>query len=127
MQRKEKVPGFGHRVYRTEDPRATHLRRMSKELGERSGNVRWFDISQRIESVMKAEKEINANVDFYSASTYYLLGIPISLFTPIFAVSRVAGWTAHILEQYENNRLIRPRADYIGPEYPQSFIPLDGR
>ena len=127
LQRKEKVPGFGHRVYRTEDPRATHLRRMSKELGERSGNVRWFDISQRIESVMKAEKEINANVDFYSASTYYLLGIPISLFTPIFAVSRVAGWTAHILEQYENNRLIRPRADYIGPEYPQSFIPLDGR
>ena len=127
LHKKDKIPGFGHRVYRTEDPRATHLRRMSKEVGERTGDTRWFEMSQRIEAVMKAEKQIDANVDFYSASTYYLLGIPISLFTPIFAVSRVAGWTAHVLEQYANNRLIRPRAEYIGPEYPQPFATLDAR
>ena len=127
LQKKDKIPGFGHRVYRTEDPRATHLRRMSQEVGERTGDTRWFEMSQRIEAVMKAEKQIDANVDFYSASTYYLLGIPISLFTPIFAVSRVAGWTAHVLEQYANNRLIRPRAEYIGPEYPQPFATLDAR
>lgn len=127
LRKKEKVPGFGHRVYRTEDPRATHLRRMSREVGERVGNTRWFEMSQRIEGVMKAEKQIDANVDFYSASTYYLLGIPIALFTPIFAVSRVSGWTAHVLEQYANNRLIRPRAEYVGPEYPQPFVPLDSR
>ena len=127
LQRKDKVPGFGHRVYRTEDPRATHLRRMSREVGERTGKLRWFEICQRIEAVMQTEKQIDANVDFYSASTYYLLGIPIALFTPIFAVSRVSGWTAHALEQYANNRLIRPRAEYIGPEYPQPFVPLDDR
>jgi citrate synthase len=127
LQRKEKVPGFGHRVYRTEDPRATHLRRMSEELGERTGQTSWFAMSKRIEAVMKEEKQIDANVDFYSASTYYMLGIPIDLFTPIFAVSRVSGWTAHVLEQYANNRLIRPRAEYIGPEYPQPFVPLERR
>ena len=127
LARKERVAGFGHRVYRTADPRATHLRRMSREVGERVGNMRWFEISQRIEALMKEEKQIEANVDFYSASTYYLLGIPIELFTPIFAVSRMAGWTAHVLEQYANNRLIRPRAEYIGPEYPQTFVPLDDR
>ena len=127
LERKVKVPGFGHRVYRTEDPRATHLRRMSKELGQRSGRARWFEISQRIEAVMKEDKQINANVDFYSASTYYQLGIPIELFTPIFAGSRVSGWTAHILEQYTNNRLIRPRSEYIGPPYPQTFVALDQR
>ena len=127
LARKVKIPGFGHRVYRTEDPRATHLRRMSKDLGERSGNRRWFEMSQRIEQTVKAEKKLNPNVDFYSASTYYTLGIPIDLFTPIFAVSRVSGWTAHCLEQYANNRLIRPRTDYIGPQYPQTFVPLDQR
>ena len=127
LARKVKVPGFGHRVYRTEDPRATHLRRMSREVGERTGRTRWFELSQRIESLMKDEKQIDANVDFYSASTYALLGIPMDLFTPIFAVSRVAGWTAHVLEQYSNNRLIRPRAEYIGPPYTQSFIPLSDR
>ena len=127
LARKVKVPGFGHRVYRTEDPRATHLRRMSKEIGERSGNTRWYDMSRRIEALMKAETKIDANVDFYSASTYYMLGIPIELFTPVFAVSRIAGWTAHVLEQYANNRLIRPRAEYVGPEYPQAFTPLDRR
>ena len=127
LARKEKVPGFGHRVYRTEDPRATHLRAMSREVGERVGNTRWFEMSQRIEALMKKEKRIDANVDFYSASTYYLLGIPVDLFTPIFAVSRIAGWLAHVLEQYENNRLIRPRAEYIGPEYPKPFVRLDDR
>jgi citrate synthase len=127
LARKEKIPGFGHRVYTTEDPRATHLRRMSKELGQRAGNLRWFEMSQKIEALVKGEKKLNPNVDFYSASTYYMLGIPIDLFTPIFAVSRVSGWTAHVLEQYTNNRLIRPRADYTGPTYPQTFIPLDRR
>jgi citrate synthase len=127
LAKKIKIPGFGHRVYRTEDPRATHLRRMSKELGERVGNTRWFEMTQRNERLDKAEKKLNPNVDFYSASTYYTLGIPIDLFTPIFAVSRVSGWTAHCLEQYANNRLIRPRTDYIGPHYPQTLLPLDQR
>jgi citrate synthase len=127
LAKKIKIPGFGHRVYHTEDPRATHLRRMSKELGERAGNTRWFEMSQRIENLVKAEKKLNPNVDFYSASTYYTLGIPIDLFTPIFAVSRISGWTAHCLEQYANNRLIRPRTDYIGPEYPQTVLPLEQR
>jgi len=127
LARKIKIPGFGHRVYHTEDPRATHLRRMSKELGERAGNTRWFEMSQRIENVVKGEKKLNPNVDFYSASTYYTLGIPIDLFTPIFAVSRISGWTAHCLEQYANNRLIRPRTDYIGPPYPQPVLPIEQR
>jgi citrate synthase len=127
LARKEKIPGFGHRVYRTEDPRATHLRQMSRELGKRSGNTSWFDMSQRIEALVKSEKKLNPNVDFYSASVYYALGIPIDLYTPIFAVSRMSGWTAHVLEQYANNRLIRPRADYTGPTYPQRFVPVDQR
>jgi citrate synthase len=127
LARKVKIPGFGHRVYRTEDPRATHLRRMSKELGERAGNTRWFEMSQRIEKLVTGEKKLYPNVDFYSASTYYTLGIAIDLYTPIFAVSRISGWTAHCLEQYANNRLIRPRTDYIGPEYPQTFLPLEQR
>jgi citrate synthase len=127
FEKKIKIPGFGHRVYRTEDPRATHLRNMSKEIGEKAGNVRWYEMSRRIESLVTSEKKLYANVDFYSASTYYMLGIPIDLFTPIFAVSRVAGWTAHCLEQYANNRLIRPRTDYVGPPYPQTFLPLDQR
>jgi citrate synthase len=127
LARKEKIPGFGHRVYHTEDPRATHLRQMSRELGERVGQPGWYEMSQRIEALVKAEKNLNPNVDFYSASTYHALGIPIDLFTPIFAVSRVSGWTAHVLEQFANNRLIRPRAEYVGPEYPQRVQPLDAR
>jgi len=125
--RKEKIPGFGHRVYRTEDPRATHLRQMSQELGKRAGNTAWYDMSQRIEALVKAEKKLNPNVDFYSASTYYTLGIPIDLYTPIFAVSRMSGWTAHILEQYSNNRLIRPRAEYIGPAPDLKWVPVSQR
>ena len=127
LARKEKIPGFGHRVYHTEDPRATHLRQMSRDLGQRAGQPQWYEMSQRIEALMKAEKKLNPNVDFYSASTYYALGIPIELFTPIFAVSRISGWTAHVLEQYANNRLIRPRAEYIGPEYPQRYVPVEAR
>jgi citrate synthase len=127
LARKEKIPGFGHRVYHTEDPRATHLREMSRDLGQRAGQPIWFEMSKRIEALVKAEKKLYANVDFYSASTYHSLGIDIDLFTPIFAVSRISGWTAHVLEQYANNRLIRPRADYVGPEYPQRYQPLDAR
>jgi citrate synthase len=127
LARKEKIPGFGHRVYKTEDPRATHLRQMSRELGRRGGSTAWFDMSQRIEALVKGEKKLNPNVDFYSASVYYSLGIPIDLYTPIFAVSRISGWSAHVLEQYANNRLIRPRADYTGPSYPQRFVPLENR
>jgi citrate synthase len=127
LARKEKIPAFGHRVYRTEDPRATHLRRFSRALGELRGEPQWFDMTQRIEAVVKAEKKLNANVDLYSASTFYALGIPIDLYTPVFAVSRVSGWTAHVLEQYANNRLIRPRAEYIGPSYPQPYVPIEDR
>jgi len=124
---KKKIPGFGHRVYRTEDPRATHLRRMSKEACERAGQSKWFEMSARIEEIVKTEKKINANVDFYSASTYYVSGMPIDLFTPFFAVSRMSGWTAHILEQYANNRLIRPRAEYAGPAPDLKWVPLSQR
>jgi citrate synthase len=127
LTRKEKVPGFGHRVYKTEDPRATHLRQMSRDLGKRAGSTAWFDMTQRNDALVKGENKLNPNVDFYSASTYYTLDIPIDLYTPIFAVSRMSGWTAHILEQYANNRLIRPRADYTGPTYPQRFVPLEQR
>jgi citrate synthase len=127
LARKEKIPGFGHRVYHTEDPRATHLRQMSRDLGQRTGEPAWFEMSERIEAFVKSEKKLNANVDFYSASTYHSLGIETDLFTPIFAVSRISGWTAHVLEQYANNRLIRPRAEYIGPEYPQRYVPVESR
>ncbi len=127
LARKEKIPGFGHRVYHTMDPRAVHLRQMSRDLGRRVGQPQWFDMSERIEAVVKSEKKLNPNVDFYSASTYHALGIPTGLFTPIFAVSRCAGWTAHVLEQLSNNRLIRPRAEYTGPPVPQPWIPLDAR
>ncbi len=127
LAEKKKISGFGHRVYHTEDPRATHLRRMSEELGEADGNPKWFRMSRAIELFVKDSKKLNANVDFYSASTYTTLGIPIDLFTPIFAVSRVAGWAAHVLEQLDDNRLIRPRAEYTGPEYPAPYLPLPER
>jgi citrate synthase len=127
LAQKKKVPGFGHRVYHTEDPRATHLRQMSRDLGNSSGQTKWFEISRRIEEFVKADKKLNANVDFYSASTYHTLGIDVDLFTPVFAVSRVSGWTAHVIEQLDDNRLIRPRADYIGPSYPQHHVPMNQR
>jgi citrate synthase len=124
---KKKISGFGHRVYHTEDPRATHLRRMSEALGKSAKNTKWFDMSRAIEKYINAEKKLNANVDFYSASTYTTLGIDIDLFTPIFAVSRISGWAAHVIEQHDDNRLIRPRADYIGAEYPAEYSPIDKR
>jgi citrate synthase len=127
LAKKEKISGFGHRVYRTEDPRATHLRQFSKTLGEKAGQPQWFTMSQRIEQVVQSEKKLYPNVDFYSASMFYSMGIPIDLYTPIFAVSRISGWTAHVLEQYANNRLIRPRTDYIGPKYPQQVLPIEQR
>jgi citrate synthase len=127
LAQKKKVPGFGHRVYHTEDPRATHLRAMSRDLGKSSGQVKWFEISHKIEEFVKADKKLNANVDFYSASTYHTLGIDVDLFTPIFAISRISGWAAHVIEQLDDNRLIRPRADYLGPDYPNQFIPIEQR
>ena len=127
LAQKKKIAGFGHRVYRTEDPRATHLRKMSKEACERVGQPKWFEMSSRIEDLVKTEKKINPNVDFYSASTYYVIGLPIDLFTPFFAVSRMSGWTAHILEQYGNNRLIRPRAEYMGPAPELKWVPVPQR
>ena len=127
LAEKKKVSGFGHRVYHTEDPRATHLRKMSEALGKSAKNTKWFDMSRAIETYINAEKKLNANVDFYSASTYTTLGIDIDLFTPIFAVSRIAGWAAHVIEQHDDNRLIRPRADYIGPAYPAEYTPIDKR
>jgi len=127
LAEKKKISGFGHRVYHTEDPRATHLRKMSEDLGKSAGNPKWFDMSRQIELYIKQAKQLNANVDFYSASTYTTLGIDVDLFTPIFAVSRISGWAAHIIEQHDDNRLIRPRADYIGPEYPQKYVALPNR
>jgi citrate synthase len=123
---KQKIPGFGHRVYKTEDPRATHLRKMSEELGRRRGDLKWFEMSRTLEQFMLTEKHIYANVDFYSATCYYALGIPLELFTPVFAVSRITGWTAHVLEQLADNRIIRPRAEYVGPRN-RTYVPIDQR
>jgi citrate synthase len=126
LSKKKKIMGFGHAVYKTEDPRATHLRRFSKEMGERKGDTKWYDITARLEAIMKREKNLLPNVDAYSASTYYMMGIPLDLYTPIFAISRISGWTAHILEQYADNKLIRPRAEYIGPRN-VPYVPIDER
>ncbi len=126
LAEKKKIMGFGHRVYHTEDPRATHLREMSRQLGERTGEKKWYEMSRKMEEVMMRDKHLNPNVDFYSASTYYALGIPTDLFTPIFACSRISGWTAHVLEQYKNNRLIRPRAEYVGPRG-LKYVPIEER
>ena len=123
---KKKISGFGHRVYHTEDPRATHLRQMSRDLGQ-DANPKWYDMSATIEKYIKNEKHLNANVDFYSASTYTTLGLDVDLFTPVFALSRISGWGAHIIEQLDDNRLIRPRADYVGPKYPNRYIPIEQR
>src|SRR5450755_3818027 len=127
LARKVKIPGFGHRVYRTEDPRATHLRVFSEELGKRTGHEKLYRLSKVMEETIKEAKGLLPNVDFYSASAYYSLGIPIDLYTPIFAVSRMAGWTAHTLEQYKNNRLIRPRAEYKGNPDGMKWIPMEQR
>jgi citrate synthase len=127
LANKVKIPGFGHRVYQVLDPRAIHLKKLSRELGQSTGHADLYEKSSRVEQVVHDLKGLNANVDFYSASCYYSLGIPIDLFTPIFAVSRMSGWTAHILEQYRNNRLIRPRADYTGAPDGQPWVPIEKR
>lgn len=126
---KKKMPGFGHRVYHTEDPRATHLRKMSHDLGVKDGKPKWYDMSEAIEKHMNVvnQKKLNANVDFYSASVYTTLGIDLDLFTPIFGISRISGWAAHIIEQHDDNRLIRPRADYQGPAWPAKYVPIESR
>jgi citrate synthase len=123
---KKKIMGFGHRVYKTEDPRATHLRKLSERLGEMTGDPRWYEMSRKMEEVVMEEKGLYPNVDFYAASVYYAMGIPVDLFTPIFAASRVAGWTAHIREQYADNRLIRPESAYVGPPH-RPYVSIDQR
>ena len=126
LARKQRIMGFGHRVYKTGDPRATILRRLSRKVADAAGDTRWLEISEAVEKVVLAEKGLYPNVDFFSASTYYVMGIPMELFTPIFPVSRVSGWTAHVLEQYANNRLIRPRAEYVGLTH-REWVPIDRR
>lgn len=126
LEEKRKVMGIGHAVYKTEDPRATWLRKFSKQMGEKTGTTKWFEMSEKIEKLMFEKKGMYPNVDFYSASTYYLMGIPLDLFTPIFALSRISGWAGHILEQYSNNKLIRPRAEYIGAR-DLKYTPIDAR
>ncbi len=126
LNNKEKIMGFGHRVYKNGDPRAKHLAGMSQQLGKITGNMNWYNMSIKIEEMVTGLKGLKPNVDFYSASVYTSLEIPRDIFTPIFAISRVSGWTAHILEQYQNNRLIRPRADYVGPTN-QKYVPIDKR
>lgn len=126
LEEKRKIMGIGHAVYKTEDPRATWLRKFSRELGEKKGEMKWFNMSEKIEKAMLEKKGMYPNVDFYSASTYFLMDIPLDQFTPIFAVSRISGWTGHILEQYSNNKLIRPRAEYIGAR-DLKYTPIDER
>ncbi|MBN8236917.1 citrate synthase [Halobacillus kuroshimensis] len=126
LENKEKIMGMGHRVYRSGDPRAKHLKEMSRELTKLTGHSKYYEMSIKIEDYIKENKGLPANVDFYSASVYHSLGIDHDLFTPIFAVSRVSGWLAHILEQYSNNRLIRPRAEYAGPKG-QTYTPIEDR
>ena len=126
LAEKRKLMGFGHAVYKTEDPRATHLRKFSQQVGERAGDTKWYEMSLKVEEVIKREKGLFPNVDFFSASTYYVMGIPLDLYTPIFAVSRIAGWTGHVLEQYADNKLIRPRADYVGGR-DLRYVPMSER
>ncbi|MBA2731731.1 MAG: citrate synthase [Acidobacteria bacterium] len=123
---KRKIMGFGHAVYKTEDPRATNFRRFSKEIAERTGDMKWYEMSRKVEETIMREKGLFPNVDFFSASTFYMMGIPLDLYTPIFAISRISGWTGHILEQYANNKLIRPRAEYVGPR-DVPYVAIDER
>lgn len=124
--RKQRIMGFGHRVYKTEDPRATILRRLAREMGEHAGDTRWFEISQAVESSVMEQKGLRPNVDFYMASLLHSLEVPTDLFTPTFAAGRAAGWTAHIREQYADNRLIRPESEYIGPR-DRTYVPIEER
>ena len=127
LAQKKKIMGIGHRVYKTLDPRAPHLRAMAIKLSEKIGEPKWIRMSQRIAELMKQKKNLNANVDFYSATVYYSLGIPTDLFTPVFAIARTAGWTAHVLEQLEDNRLYRPLSEYVGEPAGKKVVPIDER
>jgi citrate synthase len=127
LAQKKKIMGIGHRVYKVLDPRAPHLKDMAIKLSQKLGEPKWIQMSERIAEIMKAEKKLNANVDFYSATVYYSLGIPTDLFTPIFAIARMSGWTAHVLEQLANNRLFRPLSEYTGQPYGRKFVPIDQR
>ena len=127
LERKEKIMGIGHRVYKVLDPRAPHLRKMAIKLTEELGDPKWINMSERIAEMMKDRKGLNANVDFYSATVYYSLGIPTDLFTPIFAISRASGWTAQVLEQLDDNRLYRPLTDYTGQDSQPEILPIDKR
>ena len=127
MAQKKKIMGIGHRVYKVLDPRAPHLKRMAEKLTAELGEPKWIQMSERIAHIMRTEKKLEANVDFYSATVYYSLGLPTDLFTPIFAVARTAGWTAHVLEQWQDNRLFRPDSEYIGPALGRKVVPLAQR
>lgn len=127
LSEKRKIMGIGHRVYKVLDPRAPHLRKMAVELSQELGEPKWIEMSERIATLMREKKGLNANVDFYSATVYYSLGIPTDLFTPIFAISRTAGWTAHILEQLSDNRLYRPLSEYVGDPVGKKFVPIEER
>lgn len=124
---KKRIMGFGHRVYKTLDPRAVHLEALSKDLAEQAGNLKWYDMSLAIQKEVKDQKGLDANVDFFSASSYYTMGIPLDLYTPIFALARVSGWTAHVLEQHGDNRLIRPLSEYVGPALGKKWVPIGER
>jgi citrate synthase len=127
LAQKKKIMGIGHRVYKVLDPRAPHLRSMAVKLSEELGEPKWIRMSERIAEIMKEKKGLNANVDFYSATVYHSLGIPTDMFTPIFAIARTSGWTAHVLEQLADNRLYRPLSEYVGPPVGKKFVPLDER
>jgi citrate synthase len=127
LAQKKKIMGIGHRVYKVLDPRAPHLKTMAIKLSNQLGEAKWIQMSERIATIMKEKKGLNANVDFYSATVYYSLGIPTDLFTPIFAISRMSGWTAHVLEQWSDNRLFRPLSEYVGKPYGQKVMPIDER
>jgi citrate synthase len=127
LEQKKKIMGIGHRVYKVLDPRAPHLRAMAVKLTEQLGEPKWIRMSEHIAETMKEKKGLNANVDFYSATVYYSLGIPTDMFTPIFAISRTAGWTAHVLEQLTDNRLYRPLSEYVGPAVGKKVVPIADR
>lgn len=127
LAQKKKIMGIGHRVYKTLDPRAPHLQRMAVKLSDKLGDPKWIKMSERIATLMKEKKNLNANVDFYSATVYYSLGIPTDLFTPVFAIARCAGWCAHVLEQLEDNRLFRPLSEYVGEPVGKKVLPIDQR
>jgi citrate synthase len=127
LAQKKKIMGIGHRVYKVLDPRAPHLREMAIKLTEQLGEAKWIQMSERIATIMRERKSLNANVDFYSATVYYSLDIPTDLFTPIFAIARMSGWTAHVLEQWSENRLFRPLSEYVGKPYGQKVVPINER